>query len=351
METSLVKGHRASGTAILFISASLVFSITPAWAQHLVSSAGDSSIVIDAGSSAGIRADMTGQIMTSQVIAGGIHSLWIADFRVVSADLDRCEAKLTKLGPGWRVESGMAVVFDQTLSPEPDSGVIIIRSNVAGDVAWIDGRRLGPTPQRIEVNAGNHVVRVEKSGFVSIERQVDLTAGQELTVRAAFIPPAPTAIPSRVNSALIGDLNPPSEEVRAESPPPTSSSTSPLAETKDFVNLGKADPSDAIPVRFVPSEEITPPVFMRGPRPDYPEAARLARVQGVVLLECVIGNDGSVTPQKVIRGLPLGLTEAASEAVRDWEFEPATKDGTPVEVLYVLAVRFSLESPDPAPTD
>ena len=97
------------------------------------------------------------------------------------------------------------------------------------------------------------------------------------------------------------------------------------------------------PVRFVVGGNITEPEKLSGPNPVYPEAARRARIQGVVVLECTIGKTGSVQEVKVLRPLPLGLTEAANDAVRKWKFKPSTLNGKPVEVLYILTVRFNLQ--------
>jgi TonB family protein len=97
------------------------------------------------------------------------------------------------------------------------------------------------------------------------------------------------------------------------------------------------------PIRFVVGGNITEPVKLSGPNPIYPEAARRARIQGVVVLECIIAKDGSVREAKVLRGLPLGLTEAAVDAVKKWKFEPSTLSNKPVEVLYILTVRFNLQ--------
>ncbi len=97
------------------------------------------------------------------------------------------------------------------------------------------------------------------------------------------------------------------------------------------------------PIRFVVGGNITEPKKVSGPNPLYPEAARRARIQGVVVLECTIGKDGIVNDVKVLRGLPLGLTEAAVEAVNKWRFQASTLNGKPVEVLYILTVRFNLQ--------
>ncbi len=97
------------------------------------------------------------------------------------------------------------------------------------------------------------------------------------------------------------------------------------------------------PVRFVVGGNITEPIKISGPNPVYPEAARRARIQGVVVLECTLGKDGTVKEVKILKGLPLGLTESAMEAVQKWRFQPSTLNGKPVEVLYVLTVRFNLQ--------
>ena len=97
------------------------------------------------------------------------------------------------------------------------------------------------------------------------------------------------------------------------------------------------------PVRFVVGGNITEPEKLSGPNPVYPEAARRARIQGVVVLECTIGKTGDVINVNVLRGLPLGLTEAAIAAVERWKFKPSTLNGKPVEVLYILTVRFNLQ--------
>lgn len=115
----------------------------------------------------------------------------------------------------------------------------------------------------------------------------------------------------------------------------------------DNLVLGVPDapppPEPEGPVRFVVGGNITEPEKISGPNPIYPEAARRARIQGVVVLECTIGKDGTVTEAKVLRGLPLGLTEAAQDAVRKWKFKASTLNGKPVEVLYILTVRFNLQ--------
>jgi TonB family protein len=89
---------------------------------------------------------------------------------------------------------------------------------------------------------------------------------------------------------------------------------------------------------------ISPPAVTHRLLPVYTEAARRARIEGAVILQLVIDTEGSVQEMTVLRGLPLGLTEAAVTAVEQWRFEPSTLSGRPVAVRYTLTVWFNLES-------
>ena len=91
------------------------------------------------------------------------------------------------------------------------------------------------------------------------------------------------------------------------------------------------------------SGNVLAPKRVFSPDPHYPEEARHARVQGVVILQTIIDRTGKVTNVKVLKGLPSGLTEAAVDAVSKWRFEPATLEGKPVAVYYLVTVSFSVQ--------
>jgi TonB family protein len=99
--------------------------------------------------------------------------------------------------------------------------------------------------------------------------------------------------------------------------------------------------SEAEAVR--PGGDVRPPVAIQSPPPKYTEAARRARIQGVVIVEANVDREGRVTSTRVLKGLPMGLDEAAREAVSSWRFEPATRHGEAVPVIITLTVNFELE--------
>ena len=88
----------------------------------------------------------------------------------------------------------------------------------------------------------------------------------------------------------------------------------------------------------VPAEEMQKLVTHRVD-PDYPAAARRANLHGIIVLEVVVGRDGSVVDVHPQNG-PDILAQAATNALRWWKFEPYRIDGKPVVVATTVAVEF-----------
>jgi len=102
-----------------------------------------------------------------------------------------------------------------------------------------------------------------------------------------------------------------------------------------------APPAAAIPAEPAPGL-LEPPVAVTRVEPAYPDPARRAGVEGTVELEVAIDAAGRVTDVEVVRGLPMGLSEAATEAVRHWTWRPARAATGPVASRRTVRVRFLL---------
>ena len=87
--------------------------------------------------------------------------------------------------------------------------------------------------------------------------------------------------------------------------------------------------------------DIKEPKKLRDVKPVYPADAEAAGIQGVVILEAVIGPSGAVTDARVLRSVP-GLDQAAVDSVRQWEFTPTLLNGVPVSVIMTVTVNFTL---------
>jgi len=94
------------------------------------------------------------------------------------------------------------------------------------------------------------------------------------------------------------------------------------------------------PVRAI--GEIKPPRLVRRVEPVYPEIARQARKEGVVILEATTDVYGRVQSVRVLRSEPF-LDEAAIEAVRQWVYEPMIINGRPRSVTFTVTVIFKLQ--------
>jgi protein TonB len=86
---------------------------------------------------------------------------------------------------------------------------------------------------------------------------------------------------------------------------------------------------------------IKPPTKIANVAPIYPQEAKDARVQGVVIIETVVDEAGAVKEAWVLKSVPL-LDEAALEAVRQWRYQPTLMNGVPRPVRMTVTVNFTL---------
>jgi periplasmic protein TonB len=93
---------------------------------------------------------------------------------------------------------------------------------------------------------------------------------------------------------------------------------------------------------YRPGNGISAPRPIYDPEPEYSPEARAAKYQGTVILQAIISPDGRPRDLRVARSLGMGLDEKAVEAVYNWLFEPARKDGRAVPVMIQIEVSFHL---------
>ena len=98
-------------------------------------------------------------------------------------------------------------------------------------------------------------------------------------------------------------------------------------------------PALSAPLRI--SQGVAQGFLVHEVKPVYPPLARRARIQGAVLLQAIIGKDGSIENLRLVSGHPM-LAPAAIEAVRQWRYRPYTLNRAPVEVQTEITVNFVL---------
>jgi protein TonB len=103
-----------------------------------------------------------------------------------------------------------------------------------------------------------------------------------------------------------------------------------------------AVPKIATPTRIRVSSGVTQGLLVRKVEPTYPHMAKIARVQGAVLLAALIGKDGTIQNLHVVQTASPLLNQAALDAVKQWKYKPYILNGEPVEVDTNITVNFTL---------
>jgi protein TonB len=88
--------------------------------------------------------------------------------------------------------------------------------------------------------------------------------------------------------------------------------------------------------------EVKAPIIQSRTEPTYPEAARKARMEGVVILEAIITATGTVEDVRVLKSVNPLLDASAVRAVQQWRYKPATLNGRAVRVYLTVTVTFNL---------
>lgn len=128
----------------------------------------------------------------------------------------------------------------------------------------------------------------------------------------------------------------------------------------DIADPGGATGIDAAPARsadtslrsrqngsqvYQPGNGVKPPRLAKDVKPQYTPEAKEARIQGSVWLEAVVLDTGEVGDVSVVKSLDTvyGLDDQAVKAMKQWRFEPGTKDGKPVAVRIDVEMTFTLK--------
>ena len=233
----------------------------------------------------------------------------------------------------------------------------LIASNPRPDVR----RKLATLPAALAVHAAAlGVVTVGQLWAVSPVLEPDI-------VVAIVDGPPPSPPPARVKPVHGDGANvkptPPPELVQPRVIPPQRATGGPPEQTGpengvDGSDDGKGnnpvvggvtskhepEPTPAVaadaPVR--PGAGIVLPVNVYRRDPVYPELARKAHLQGVVIVEATIDRQGNVIEANVLRDPGLGCGAAVVEALRSWKYRPATLNGRPVSIIMTVTVTFRL---------
>jgi TonB family protein len=236
------------------------------------------------------------------------------------------------------------------LSPESDQ-VQIQLTLLLSDQKTLSESAMALLPSRGSTDSVVHAIPIPPRPVSSariVQRSPNPAALKNFTLEvnrtAADRPPlvedAPvvnTTQSNRVPNALPSLIAPPPPSLPAPGPnPPVTVEHAAPPGSKPLTSA----PSASAPAETVrPSDTVEPARFLSGKNPAYPPAAHQAHVQGTVVIDALVGPDGSVKEAKIVSGHPM-LRDAARKAVLGWTFSPALIHGKPVDGPTRVEVKF-----------
>jgi protein TonB len=163
--------------------------------------------------------------------------------------------------------------------------------------------------------------------------RVDAPQEQQMKVQFLRPPPPPPKTPPKPpeperKKIPRPDPTPDEPEPIKEPPPP------PTPPTELTAPPAPVAPQDMGPVRVSPGQG---PGLIKKVEPVYPPIARTARMQGTVVVDAVIRQDGTVSDVKVLKSSNPLFEQACVDAVRQWRFTPGSQD-----VILTVTVNFTL---------
>ena len=171
-------------------------------------------------------------------------------------------------------------------------------------------------------------------------------------------PPAPVQHVPRVSEIVNGALRTPSkipkrvEMIKEDEAPPPSSGVvggvvggvpggSAGGVLGGLISSTAPPPKVAAPTKLRISSGVAEGNLINKVEPPYPAMAKIAHVQGDVVLQALISKQGSIENLRAVSGHPI-LIQAAMDAVKQWRYRPYMLNGEPVEVETTITVRFHM---------
>jgi TonB family protein len=160
-------------------------------------------------------------------------------------------------------------------------------------------------------------------------------SGPVVTASRAVLPPLQVEVVAGDHHQTVRAGN---NSVKVDMQPGAPSVSEPAAVAEDNARHATIIASDRVKISPSAAEVISRPV-----RPNYPLLARQMKVEGAVVLQALIGKEGTIQDLRVISG-PEILSAAARQAVTQWHFKPYYQDGQPVETQARITVNFTIST-------
>jgi TonB family protein len=186
--------------------------------------------------------------------------------------------------------------------------------------------------------------QVAEKKRIADEMQAEAARLQAARVAAPPSPPADAPSPSASPAATAEGVGGPSGGASLPSLAPSASPARATASGSTPAGAAGEAPGPSGPVIYAADAPgVTPPVLLQQPRLEYPVLAMASRVQGVVVVNAVVDEKGSVSEARAVSTGNEILREAAVAHVSKRRYSPGKKEGAPVKVRIVVYVTFKFE--------
>lgn len=214
-----------------------------------------------------------------------------------------------------------------------DGAFYMLKSNLPWEgIGLLDGTRFigvfHSTPADTgKPVSGNLVVDFRDPDHPSVTRTVNGRSEATIWTR---VPPAAPAVAAPLQTMAPGQTltSAPAQAATPVQPMPAQAATPGQAHDPDHPAFGE----------YVSVEEL--PEAITKVQPEVPECVRNGPVHGSVVIQVLVGRDGSVTDTKIVRTPGTCLNEPALAAVRQWKFKPGMTKGQPVAVWVAVPMEF-----------
>ncbi len=197
----------------------------------------------------------------------------------------------------------------------------------------------GPVILNIDINASGEVETVTPFTGNPMLMQSAIVVVRQWKYRPYLLNGEPAKVQTSVslNFVLSGENDSPASVTDGPLPP----SPTEVRLLNGEVAASHPAPQTPLPKRIRVSAGVAQGLVLTKINPEYPHDAKEARIQGVVLLQVNIAEDGTVKQVELISGHPT-LAQAAIDAVKQWTYRPYLFNGNPIEVETQVRVDFTL---------
>jgi protein TonB len=203
----------------------------------------------------------------------------------------------------------------------PESASYFIWSGSSGRSISLDGEIAGSTPSQLLLTPGPHQILVDLPTGGKAGAMVEARPGEsEILLLTGRIPTTEDGRGPLYLERIDRSVGKPAKKPR---------------------HLIWLEGSDGTRI-YLPCEPITPPVIKTKVTPIYPELARRSHLEGKIWLYALLGVNGHVSQLQVVAAPAFTLASAATDAVNQWVYQPASLHGEPVPTLFPIVVDFYL---------